>query len=152
MHGQDSHKMRRAAMTVGFVMGSSTEIATLGLCSILPHDDPIWWLAVLAWAVISSVLCILVMQASVNLTGKPRTSDRLNPLEITFLCSHVITLCVMRSVGMWFVGGLNDCFAMNYLASFVYVSIGVYGLKKSWTEVENEYGIIENLKDNTSTV
>ena len=147
-----SDKIRRAAMVVGFVIGSMTETSTLGLCFMLPHEHPLRWLVVLAWALISSLLCFFVMQALVSLTGKRRTGNGLEPLEITFLCSHVITSCgVCTVVSLCFVG-LKECLALNYLASLVYVSIGVYGLKKSWTLVENECEINQNLKDNASTV
>ena len=147
-----SGKIRRAAMAVGFVIGSLTEISTLGLCFILPHELPLRWSVVLAWALISSLLCIFVMQALFSLSGKRRGGDELDPLEIAFVCSHVIISCVMRTVVSLYFVGLKECLVLNYLASCVYVSIGVYGLKKSWTLVENECEINQNLNDNASTV
>jgi hypothetical protein len=135
--GPSRSEIMLASMTAGFAVGVLTEISEVALGFFLINEKNRWFY-VLLWSLANSTLCMVVMAGLVGLSGKRRPKYRLTPMEVSFLCAHIIATHAVHVVIVWCLVGSNQCFLMASLAT-MYVLIAVFCLVK-WPTHEDDDG------------
>jgi hypothetical protein len=133
--GLSRSQIMLASMTAGFVVGVLSEISGEALFSI-PIDEETWS-RMLLWCLANSILCMVVMEGLLGLSGKRRPKYGLMPIEVSFLCAHIITTNAVHVVAAWCLVGSNDSFWFASIA-IMYVLIAVFCLMKLRTHEDDD--------------
>ena len=137
--GLSRSQIMLAFMTAGLVVGVLTEISGEASYFFLVNDKQLWSYLLL-WCLANFTLCMAVMAGLVGLSGKRRPKDGLMPIEVSFVCAHIIATNTVhiRGVVVWCLVGSNDEFFLMASLATMYVLIAVFCLMKSRTHEDDD--------------